>query len=132
MSPSDQTAAAPVPAPSADVLPTTIEPRPEYGQFGGIIALPADVNLVQLPELIVKVAKLRHWAVLSQAPGKIVLTNQNKSWFSQLTFLWTPDKIVVYSNTTKDGKPTLPNSWIDNLRRDLTKILFPQPEKKKS
>jgi len=128
-------AVATAPVSPATNLPTTIEPRPEYGQFGGTVSLPATVNLNEVPDVIVKAAAKRKWTVLSQAPGKIVMSNQNGKWVSQLTMLWTADKIVIYSNTTKGGKPTLPNSWIDNLRRDIMNGLNPAPvaiAKKKS
>ncbi|HEY9154494.1 MAG TPA: hypothetical protein VIM69_05145 [Opitutaceae bacterium] len=135
----DPTSTAPAAAPSApaqaapaatvaspsQALPTTIEPRPEYGQFAGIINLPADVDLTSLSDVIVHAASARGWLVLSHANGKVIITNQSGNWTSQLTLLWTPDKIVIYSNSTKNGKPKLPRSWIDFLRQDIARALNP-------
>lgn len=112
-------------APPSNALPTEIEPRAEYGQYAGIINFPAGIDLSTISDVIIQAASNRGWSVLSHANGKIILTNQSGNWTSQLTLLWTPDKIVIYSNSTKNGKPKLPVGWIDNLRKDILRVLNP-------
>ena len=118
-------AGAVAPASPAELLPTTIVPRPEYVQFAGTINFPPSVDLANVTSVFTQAATGRGWTIISQANGKIVITNQKGKWNSQLTFLWTPTKLVIYSNSTRGDKPSVPKSWVDNLTKDINHALNP-------
>jgi hypothetical protein len=113
------------PASPTDTLPTTIEPRPEYGQFAGTINFPPSVDLANVASIFTQAATGRGWTIISQANGKLVITNQKGKWNCQLTFLWTPNKLVIYSNSTRGDKPSVPKSWVDNLTKDINHAINP-------
>jgi len=122
-------AAAPtavVVAPTAtDALPASIEPRPEYGQFARAINFPSDINLANVPNLLVQAATGRGWSVLSQSNGKLIITNQKGKWNCQLTLLWSPTKLAIYSNSTKGDQQVVPKSWVNNLSGDIISSFRP-------
>ncbi len=95
----------------------------EYGTPAGTIAVPDGLDRADVRHAIVEGSSVRGWLVKSQDDGKIVVTYQKSSWIAKLTLIYDRAQIDFYSDSTRNGKPKLPKSWIDNLKDDITQKL---------
>lgn len=91
----------------------------DYGTPAGEMALPDGATAADVQKIILESAVSRGWTVVSRDSEKVVITLTQEKWTSQLTLLYTARDVQIFSRSTRNGKPKLPETWIKFLKRDI-------------
>jgi hypothetical protein len=94
-----------------------------YGEPAGTVLVPAGLTQEEVASGITEAAAGRGWTIRKKGDDHVVIFLEKRGWVSNLTLTYGKDDIQIFSKTVKKGKPELPSGWIDNLKKDLTRIL---------
>jgi hypothetical protein len=93
------------------------------GTPAGSIAVPANLTAAEVQQALLKAADGRGWILVARDDEKIVVRLDKSDWLARITMLYTTREVQFLSNSTRKGKPKLPESWIKYLKDDATRIL---------
>ncbi|HEU5079161.1 MAG TPA: hypothetical protein VFT72_08100 [Opitutaceae bacterium] len=93
---------------------------PDYGTAAGSIVVPAGITAKDVEKCILEAAIGRGWTIQTHETGKVVIALDQDKWSSRLTLLYTTTDVNIFSKSTRSGKPRLPETWINFLKRDIT------------
>lgn len=109
-------------------LPTNAD-APELGIAVGTIPVPADLDADEVRDVVVLSVATRGWTVQTKTDERVVGYLKHRGNEATITYLLGPDLIRVHcvgyaiNKSGERRKPELPQSWINNLQRDITKRL---------
>jgi hypothetical protein len=90
-----------------------------YGMAGGSITLDEGLSASEVKKVILEAAVGRGWNIVSQDDSKVVVKLVQEKWSATLTLLYTARDVQFYSDSTRNGKPKLPENWIRFLKQDI-------------
>lgn len=91
----------------------------DYGTPAGEMVLSDGATAADVQKIILESAIGRGWTVVSRDSEKVVIALTQEKWTSQLTLLYTARDVQIFSRSTRNGKPRLPETWIKFLKRDI-------------
>jgi hypothetical protein len=92
-----------------------------YGMTAGAVSLPDGLTAAEVQKVILESAIGRGWNIVSKDNEKVVVKLDQEKWSAMLTLIYTAHDVQVYSNSTRSGKPKLPETWIRFLKQDISK-----------
>ena len=124
-------AVVPAAASTGDSPVSTFKPA---GTQVGTLQLAKGMAPAQVQDLICSVLLAREWDVQEKAGDHVVGHIKHRSSEAVLTLVYEPGRIEMFCEGWKIDKtsgshlkPELPNSWIENIRNDLTARLAQAP-----
>jgi hypothetical protein len=99
------------------------EGRPEHGVPAGTIIVPDGLVGKEVQRAIMEAGAEEDFIVKTRDEQKVVLYREDGSWIAVLTFVYDTKEIQIYSKSVKSGSPKLPERWIKNLKKDISRKL---------
>ena len=93
------------------------------GTPAGSIAVPGNLTAPEVQQALLKAADGRGWLLVARDDEKVVVRLDKNDWVARITMLYSPREVQYFSNSTRKGKPKLPEGWIKYLKEDATRIL---------
>lgn len=93
------------------------------GTPAGSIAVPGNLTAPEVQQALLKAADGRGWVLVARDDEKVVVRLDKNDWAARITMLYSPREVQYFSNSTRKGKPKLPEGWIKYLKEDATRIL---------
>lgn len=93
------------------------------GTPAGSIAVPANLSAPEVQQALLKAADGRGWILVSRDDERVVVRLDKNDWAARITMLYNTREVQYFSNSTRKGKPKLPEGWIKYLKDDATRIL---------
>lgn len=93
---------------------------PDYGVVAGTVPIPAGISGEEIHKCLLEAALGRGWTIQSHDAEKVVIALDQDTWSSRLTLVYTTTEVSIFSRSTRRGKPKLPETWINFLKRDIT------------
>ncbi|HEX2099262.1 MAG TPA: hypothetical protein VHF69_01290 [Candidatus Synoicihabitans sp.] len=93
------------------------------GTPAGSIAVPANLTAAEVQEALIKAADGRGWILVARDDERVVVRLDKNDWSARVTMLYTTRDVQFFSNSTRKGKPKLPEGWIKNLKDDSIRIM---------
>ena len=94
-----------------------------YGTPAGSIGVPLNLTAPEVQQALIKAADGRGWTLVSRDDEKIVVRLEKSDWSSRITLLYSSKEVQFFSNSTRKGKPKLPEGWIKYLKEDASRIM---------
>jgi hypothetical protein len=116
-------ATAVVPAISASAKDKSAANDSVEGQAGGTVVVPEGLKASDVQHSILEAASGRGWTVVSKDDNKVVIHLAQGRWVSELSLVYNPSEVQIFSRSTRNGKPGLPEDWIKYLKQDLVKSM---------
>lgn len=89
----------------------------------GAVEVPAGLTDQQVKNCLVSIAGAREWQVVASDDHHLVIVHGGRGWDAKVGMLYTDREVQFYSDSTRDGEPSVPTSWLKNLRHDAEKDL---------
>lgn len=99
------------------------EKAADLGELASTVVVPDTLKLEDIQRSIIEAAIGRGWTIRSREDAKVVLFLENGRWVSTLTLTYDTKAVQIYSKSTRNGKPKLPEDWVNFLKKDITKNL---------
>ena len=116
--------------PGASAASSTVSEYKPAGTQVGTLRVPNKMEPAQVQNTIAAVLLNREWQVTEKADGHVVGHIKHRSSEAVLTLVYDRELIQLYcegwkidKETGEHLKPALPDSWIENIRNDLTERL---------
>lgn len=93
------------------------------GQMAGTVVVPEGLKAGDVQRSILEAASGRGWTVRSKDDNKVSIALENGRWAALLNLVYDTKEVQIYSKSTRNGKPALPEDWIKFLKQDITKSL---------
>lgn len=94
------------------------------GQLAGTVVVPDGLKASEVQRSILEAATGRGWTIKSKGDdGKVALFLENGRWVALLHLVYDTKEIQIYSKSTRNGKPGLPEDWIKYIKQDVTKSM---------
>jgi hypothetical protein len=93
------------------------------GTPAGSIAVPANLTAEEVQQALLKAADGRGWVLVSREADKIVVRLERSDWAARIAMVYNTREVQYFSNSTRKGKPKLPEGWIKYLKEDATRIM---------
>jgi hypothetical protein len=93
------------------------------GLPAGSIAVPANLSLQEVQDALLKAADGRGWVLVSRDNDKIVVRLEKSDWSARIAMVYNTREVQYFSNSTRKGKPKIPEGWIKYLKEDATRIM---------
>ena len=97
--------------------------RPEHGMPAGTIIVPDGLVAKEIQRSIMEAGAEEDFIVKKRDEEKVVLYREDGRWQSVLTFVYNDEEIQIYSKTVRSGSPKLPERWIKNLKKEISRKL---------
>ncbi len=88
-----------------------------------MVPVPEGLKASDVQRSILEAATNRGWAIKSRDDGKVTIFLENGRWIAALALVYDENEVRIYSKSTRNGKPSLPEDWIKYIKQDLTKSL---------
>jgi hypothetical protein len=95
----------------------------KYNETPLTVSIPSHLTPKQIEEAMVRAFVGREWHVESQSPQEVVGTLKHRSYQAKATFKVENGVIKILNESSYDGKPAVPENWLENLQLDLKKHL---------
>ena len=93
------------------------------GTPAGSIAVPMNLTVPEVQQALLKAADGRGWVLVSREDDKIVVRLERSDWSARIAMVYNAREVQYFSNSTRKGKPKLPEGWIKYLKEDSTRIM---------
>jgi hypothetical protein len=93
------------------------------GMAAGSIAVPGNLTPAEVQQALMKAADGRGWILVARDDEKVVVRLDKSDWSARITMLFNTREVQFFSNSTRKGKPKLPEGWIKYLKEDATRIM---------
>lgn len=93
------------------------------GTPAGSMAVPTNLTAQQVQDALIKAADGRGWTLVSREDEKVIIRLDKGDWSSRIVMIYNTKEVQFFSNTTKEGKPKLPASWLKYLKEDSLRIM---------
>jgi hypothetical protein len=93
------------------------------GSPAGSIAVPMNLTAPEVQEALIKSADGRGWILVSRDDEKVVVRLDKNDWSARIAMLYNTREVQFFSNSTRKGKPKLPEGWIKYLKEDANRIM---------
>lgn len=90
-----------------------------YGTPAGTLVVPDGLSAQEVQKCVVEAAAGRGWRVTTRDDEKVVVVLEQEKWVAKITMPYTAKEVQLYSNSTKSGKPKLPEGWLKFLKQDI-------------
>ena len=77
----------------------------------------------EVQEALIKSADGRGWILVSRDDEKVVVRLDKNDWSARIAMLYNTREVQFFSNSTRKGKPKLPEGWIKYLKEDANRIM---------
>lgn len=95
----------------------------EYNQTPLTVSIPSNLSPEQVKEAMVRTFIGREWQVEQQSLQEVVATLNHRSYQAKATFKVENGVIKILSDSRYNSKPVVPEAWLENLQKDLSKRL---------
>ena len=89
----------------------------------GSIPVPGNLTAKEVQEALIKAADGRKWTLVSRDDESVVVRLDQGNWSARVAMLYTTREVQLFSNSTRKGKPKIPENWLNYLKEDATRIL---------
>jgi len=95
----------------------------KLGVPAGTIIVPAGLNGKDVQRGIMEAGAEEDFIIKTRDDEKVVLVREDGSWTAVLTFVYNTEEIQIYSKSINRGKAKLPERWIKNLKKEISRKL---------
>ena len=89
----------------------------------GSIPVPANLTAKEVQEALIKAADGRGWTLVSRDDESLVVRLDQGKWSARIAMVYSTHEVQFFSNSTRRGKPKIPESWLEYLKEDATRIM---------
>ena len=89
----------------------------------GSIPVPGNLTAKEVQEALIRAADGRKWTLVSRDDESVVVRLDQGKWSARIAMLYNTREVQLFSNSTRKGKPKIPESWLEYLKEDATRIL---------
>jgi hypothetical protein len=89
----------------------------------GSIPVPRNLSAKEVQEALIKAADGRGWTLVSRDDESVVVRIDRGDWSARIAMVYNTAEVQLFSNSTRKGKPKLPENWLKYLKHDATRIL---------
>lgn len=89
----------------------------------GSIPVPGNLTTKEVQEALIKAADGRKWTLVSRDDESVVVRLDQGHWSARVAMLYTAREVQLFSNSTRKGKPKIPENWLKFLKEDATRIM---------
>ena len=89
----------------------------------GSITVPANLTLQEVQAALIKAADGRRWTLVSRDDESVLIRLDQGDWSARVAMIYSTKEVRLFSNSTKKGKPKLPENWLKYLKEDATRIM---------
>ena len=89
----------------------------------GSIPVPANLTAKEVQQALITAADGRRWTLVSRDDESVVVRLDKGKWSARVAMLYNTREVQLFSNSTRSGKPKIPEGWVEYLKEDATRIL---------
>lgn len=95
----------------------------KYNDTPLTVSIPSHLSSKQIEEAMIRTFVGREWQVERHSPEEVVGTLNHRSYQAKATLKVDNGVIKILNESTYEGKPAVPENWLENLQLDLKKHL---------
>jgi len=95
----------------------------KYNQTPLTVSIPSNLSPEQVQAAMVRTLVGREWQVEQQSTQEVVGTLNHRSYQAKAILKVDNGVIKILSESSYNSKPVVPEAWLENLQKDLSKYL---------
>ena len=94
-----------------------------FGTPVGSLPVPGNLTAKEVQAALIKAADGRKWTLVSRDDESVIVRLDQGHWSARVAMLYNTREVQLFSNSTRKGKPKIPENWLKFLKEDATRIL---------
>ena len=94
-----------------------------FGTPVGSLPVPGNLTAKEVQAALIKAADGRKWTLVSRDDESVIVRLDQGNWSARVAMLYNTREVQLFSNSTRKGKPKIPENWLKFLKEDATRIL---------